>query len=223
VCRLTPELSAVEQAARRFYVDGDPGHDWSHVERVRATCLRYARALGANVEILLPAALLHDVVNPPKNLSESASASKASAECAAEILAGAAYPAGLIPAVQTVIAEHSYSAGREPSSIESAVLQDADRLDALGAIGIMRVVSCGCRVGAVFYDLDDPFARERPLDDHAYMIDHFFTKLLKLPGAFHTDIGRREAEARVAVMREFLAHLKSELETLSGPVEPHER
>jgi uncharacterized protein len=167
--------------------------------------------VGADIDVLVPAALLHDVVNLPKNDPNRKQASAHAAQVAGDILTAACYSEGETLCIRTVIEEHSYSLGRQPTSLESAVLQDADRLDALGAIGVLRAATCGCRLGAAYYDLDDPFAETRNVDDARYTIDHFFAKLLRLSEHFNTDVAKREGAKRTAFMRQFLAQLKGEI------------
>ena len=113
--------------------------------------------------------------------------------------------------ISEVIVEHSFSLGKKPSSIESKILQDADKLDALGSIGIMRTVSCGSQMGTNYYSEDQAFAVTRELNDKAFTIDHFFTKLLKLPDLMNTQLAKEEATRRAKFMNEFLSELKREL------------
>ena len=91
-------------------------------------------------------------------------------------------------------------------------LQDADRLDALGSIGVARALLTGASLGSSIVHEDDPWAALRPLDDKKYIIDHFFTKLLRLPSLMLTEAGKREAVRRVAAMRTFLEQLGTELD-----------
>lgn len=198
-------------SARPLYPADDPGHDLSHVERVIASCRQLGAAEGARLELLLPAAALHDLVNVPKNHPDRPRASELAAERARPLLQAAGYSEPEIAAIGTIIIEHSFSLGRRPSSPESALLQDADRLDALGAIGIMRCISCGAQMGASYYHPTDPFGTARALDDRAYSIDHFFVKLFQLPGLMNTTAGRSEAERRVAYMRGFLDEIAREI------------
>jgi uncharacterized protein len=199
-------------SAKPFYNNGDPGHDFAHVERVIANCRAIGASAGANLELLLPAALLHDVVNLPKNHPERLAASDMAAKKSAELLKSAGYLEEQIQKIKEIITEHSYSLGKKPSSIESAVLQDADKLDALGAIGIMRTVTCGAKMGSSYYDLNEPFVKTRPLNDKAFTIDHFETKLLKLAALMNTEAGRLEAAKRTSFMKEFLSQLSREIQ-----------
>ena len=165
----------------------------------------------ADLEILSAAAILHDVVNLPKNHPERLTASKKAAEKSKDLLATAGFTSGEIAAITCVIEEHSYSLGKKPSSIESAVLQDSDKLDAMGAIGIMRAVTCGSRMGASFYNVQDPFSQNRTLDDKKYTVDHFYTKLLKLSELMNTATAKAEAQRRTQFMELFLDNLKIEM------------
>lgn len=94
-------------------------------------------------------------------------------------------------------------------------MQDADRLDALGAVGIFRTASCGVTMGASYYHPEDPFAENRELDDKSYTIDHFYRKLLKLPDQMNTAAARAEAHRRAEFMRQFLAEFKQEISSES--------
>jgi len=193
------------------YNNGDPGHDYAHIMRVVGVCNKIGGKLEVDLEILIPAAMLHDLVNLPKDHPERNQASQKAAQEAEEILKGLEYSEKEINQIKMVITEHSYSLGKKPSCIESAVLQDADRLDALGAIGIMRTVTCGCRLGADYYDVGDPFGKNRELNDKQFTIDHFFTKLFKLVNTFNTDEAKSEAQERVQFMKSFLNQLESEI------------
>jgi len=196
---------------RGRYASDDPGHDWTHVERVVRSCQELGGVAGADLSLLVPAALLHDVVNRPKDDPARLLASRDAADEAARLLSQAGYSHGEILRICSIVLEHSYTAGRAPSSLESAILQDADRLDALGAVGILRAATCGARLGAAYYHSGDPFARDRQLDDFRYTLDHFYTKLLTLPETLNTEAARREAERRVVFMGEFLAELGREI------------
>jgi uncharacterized protein len=172
---------------------------------------RLAEGTAADREILGAAILLHDIVHIPKNDPRRAQAGEIGARAAADILREEGVSEARIEWICRVIAEHGFSAGKRPSCIESEIMQDADRLDALGAIGVMRLVTTGGRFGSKYLHPDDPFLETgRAPEDRAYMIDHFFTKLFKLEGLMNTDEGRREAARRSRWMREFLAELQKE-------------
>ncbi len=106
---------------------------------------------------------------------------------------------------------HPFSRGLPPGTLEAAVLQDADRLDSIGAIGIARCFATGSVMGAPFYDEADPFARSRALDDKRFSLDHFPAKLLRIAGTLHTETARAVAATRVKLMEVFLDQLGQEI------------
>lgn len=189
----------------------DPGHGLVHLERVVATALRLAVEEGARAEVVLPAAWLHDCVHVAKDSPDRARASRLAADHAAGFLHDAGYPEQLLPDIRHAIEAHSYSAGIPPRTIEAKVVQDADRLDALGAIGIARCIAVGSALGRPLYESEDPFCSSRAPDDGGSSVDHFYTKLLHLAGTMQTAAGRREAERRTAFIRAFIAQLASEI------------
>jgi len=189
----------------------DPGHGLVHLERVVATALRLAAEEGARAEVVLPAAWLHDCVHVAKDSPDRARASRLAAEHAAEFLRHAGYPERFLPDIRHAIEAHSYSAGILPRTIEAKVIQDADRLDALGAIGVARCIAVGSALGRPLYASEDPFCSARAPDDGGASVDHFYSKLLRLAGTMQTAAGRREAERRTAFIRAFIDQLASEI------------
>ena len=195
---------------------GDDGsHDLYHFKRVFALASAIADKEGAKVDrlVLLAAAYLHDIVNPPKDSPLRIKASTLSAERAGDILKQEDFPADKIAAVQHAIAAHSYSAGILPDTPEAKILQDADRMEALGAIGLARTFYVGGRLKSSLFEPEDPFAAHRELNDAKYAVDHFHAKLFKLPALMNTAEGRRIAEARAEFLQNFLDQLQSELKT----------
>jgi uncharacterized protein len=198
-----------EHAVSRL--DDDPGHDAAHCVRVAAWTMRLG-APSLDPRLAIAAALLHDIVNVPKNSSERASASELSARHAAELLPSHGFSAEETATVADAIRTHSFSRGEPPTNDLGRALCDADRLEALGVIGVFRTISTGTRMGARYFHSDDPWARSRELDDRAYSVDHFFTKLLRLPDTLHTEGGRAEARRRAEYLRVTLRELAGELE-----------
>jgi uncharacterized protein len=189
----------------------DPGHGLAHLERVVANALRLASEENARIEIVLPAAWLHDCVHIAKDAPERAQASRLAADHAQNFLREAEYPERLLPDIRHAIEAHSYSAGIVPKTLEAKVVQDADRLDALGAIGISRCIAVGAGLGRPLYERNDPFCAARVPDDRGASIDHFYSKLLKLAGTMQTPAGRREADRRTAFLNTYLAQLATEI------------
>ena len=189
---------------------GDAAHDLAHVRRVVASARALAVAEGARREIVLPAAWLHDCVVVPKDSPQRALASRLAAVQAGQWLARWGYPPEAVADVAHAIEAHSFSAGVVPRTIEARVVQDADRLEALGALGIARCFLTGGALGRPLLAADDPFCQSRPPDDRAACVDHFYAKLLKLEATMQTAGGRAEARRRTEFMRAFLDELKRE-------------
>jgi len=190
----------------------DGAHDLGHLDRVWANAQEIAVELGGvDLEILLPAAYFHDAVNLPKNHPDRAQASRASADWAAAYLAGTDFPTAKIPAVAHAIAAHSFSAAIPPETLRTEVLQDADRLEALGAIGIARMFHVGGAMSGLLFDAADPMALNRPLDDKRFALDHLEVKLFPIALTMRTAVGREMAQARVEWMRSFRTRLLREI------------
>lgn len=194
-----------------YYKAQDPGHDWAHINRVVKTATMLAEQEKADLAVVVPAAYLHDIVNVPKNHPDRARASELTADKAVKLLKEHGYDESKLSAIRTAIIEHSFSRGLTPSTIEAACVQDADRLDAIGAIGVLRCAAVNVEMKTSFYDPADPFAQKRDLDDKTWMVDHYYVKLLKLAETMRTPAARREGEKRVEFMRAFLEQLRSEV------------
>jgi len=190
----------------------DPAHGMDHVKRVVANALRLAEAEGARLEVVLPAAWLHDCVVVPKDSADRSSASKMAALTARRLLDSSGYDPGCLDEIEHAIEAHSFSACIAPRTLEAKVVQDADRLDSLGAIGVARCLMLGGRLDRPLYDAGDPFCEARAADDSVSTIDHFYTKLLRLAGSMQTEVGRREATRRTEFMVAYLKELALELD-----------
>jgi uncharacterized protein len=191
---------------------GDPAHGLAHVERVVANAREIGIAEGAGLDVLLPAAWLHDCVVVPKDSEDRSGASRLAADRAVALLEVEGYPVEHLPGIHHAIAAHSFSAGIEPTTVEARVLQDADRLDALGAIGLSRCLMLGGHMGTPLASPVDPFCEERSPDDGRFVIDHFFAKLLTLADSMKTSKGRAMAAGRTDFLRTYLEELRKELE-----------
>jgi uncharacterized protein len=191
----------------------DSSHDVFHCRRVWRLCKVIADAEYPNVDwlVLVVAAYLHDICDQPKNSQKRATASQQSADRAVELLRAYEFPVGSLPAIHHAIQSHSFSAKILAKSDEARILQDADRIEALGAIGLARVFAIGALMGAKLFDPNDPMAESRGLDDHAYSLDHFQTKLLKLPDLMNTKTGAIIAQRRAQYLREYVKELLHEL------------
>jgi uncharacterized protein len=191
--------------------DTDGAHDASHLDRV----WRNAQALlnehpEADVLVVLAACYLHDLVNLPKNDPNRATASRRSAELARERLPALGFPLDRLDALAHAIEAHSFSAAIAPRTLEARIVQDADRLDGLGMVGLARMFYIAGRMGSSLAHGSDPLAHHRPLDDQAYSLDHIAVKLAHLPGMMQTDAGRRLGEERLAALTAFRAAFAEE-------------
>lgn len=202
----------------------DSGHDETHLIRVTRDAIRFGVKtvkVGDNVfthhvdlDVLIPACILHDLVNYPKNHPLRSKASYESGKLAVRELEE------LIPfksdtqhvIIWNAIESHSWSAGIEPTSLEGQALQDADRIEALGRIGIARLFSVGGSLNRALWHPTDPLAKNRELDELAYTLDHVSVKLGKLHKTMKTDIGKEVALNRTMVIGEFIKDLMIEMD-----------
>ncbi|OAN13285.1 phosphohydrolase [Photobacterium jeanii] len=189
----------------------DAAHDKAHIQRV----VKLARQLGqqelADLNIVLPAAWLHDCITMPKDHPERHLSSQFAADAAIEFLVKQGYPEQYLAPIHHAIMAHSFSANIVPETLEAKVVQDADRLDALGAIGVSRCMQISGILGSALYSSDDPFCRERQPDDKTFTIDHFYVKLFKIAETLNTQAAKQEAEQRVSFMKCYLDQLEREI------------
>jgi len=192
----------------------DAAHDISHFRRVWMTAQKIMADQKIEPLVVLTACYFHDIVSLPKNHPERSQSSQRAARKTRSILQVdfPDFPPDLYPAVEHAIAAHSFSAGIAPLSLEAKIVQDADRLEALGAIGLARVFAVAGALGTALFDSEDPFAETRALDDRAFALDHFQTKLLRLPETMQTKMGRDLAQHNADFLIQFMAKLGAELQ-----------
>lgn len=203
-------LASFAKEHARASMAATAGHDMSHLERVHRVALMLWEEEGGDRDVIEVAAWLHDLVNLAKDHPRRREASTLSAEAALNWVNDRfdeTQRALLFEAIQ----RHSYSAGFVPESLEAKIVCDADRLDALGAVGLMRTLETGGALGRQSFDPEDPFCTERAPDDGVFTLDHVFAKLFQLPELLHTEAARTIARERVAVMEDFLRALGTEL------------
>ncbi len=217
-------MPTIEQA-RSWYSPADPVHGFEHVLRVLRLAEQIAQAEGADLEIVRAAALLHDAVAPaapaPAGPRQSAEASRLahhldSANFAGQVLAGEGWPGERIAAVQHCIRAHRFrDRSVQPQSLEAQVLFDADKLDAIGAIGVARAVAYAARAGQPAYAAPSQQfiqgGQLQPGEPHSAYHEYIF-KLCKLKDRLHTPAARRLAEARHNLMAGFFERLRQEIE-----------
>lgn len=192
----------------------EPAHDFFHVERVITNVRAIAKREGVSrevEEIAATAALLHELFTLPKNHPESHRAGDTCAEHARALLAREGAPASLIDPVCEAIRDHSFSKGVVPDALPTRILQDADRLDAIGAIGLARMWATCADMKRPFYAPEDPFCEARAPDDKAWGLDHVYKKLLAIPDRLHTEAAKSLARERVAFLHTYLEQLRAEI------------
>ena len=201
----------------------DDAHSWDHLIRVWHNARLIWKAEDPDDLLWFPigiAILCHDVINIPKDQEDRALASTRSAEVTVDWLHTHTHLiADQLDLVEEAIRTHSYSSGLTPHSLPAKMVTDADRLDALGAHGIIRVVQVGQSLSRQLYHPDDPLALMRQVDDSTWSVDHFFEKILKVPGHMHTETGRRIASTRAQFVVDFLRQLVSEVGISPEPLE----
>ncbi len=189
----------------------DSAHDFEHIMRVYKNAEKICKQEKVNKNLVLTSILLHDVVSYPKSDKRSKTSSIHSAKKSKLILKKYDYSDVEIMIISNAIRDHSFSQNKTPETMEGKILQDADRLDALGAIGIARVFATGGSLNRPFYNFNDPFCKKRNPDDKTWTLDHFYQKLFKLESLMNTKSGKVEAKKRTRVLKEFLNQLKQEL------------
>lgn len=202
------ERRCLEQLAA---VGGDAAHDLEHIRRVVTNARGLAASQGARLEVVLPAAWLHDCVTVPKDSPRRTEASRLAAAQAVAWLREWNWPEVFLADIAHAVEAHSFSAGLAPRTIEAKVVQDADRLDALGAVGLARCLMLGGALGRPLYAAGDPFCEQRAPDDRTACVDHFYAKLLTLEATMQTEGGKKEARRRTEYLRGFLAELRREI------------
>ena len=206
---LSQVYSEVQERFKQF---DDPAHGWEHIQRVYRLAMHMVEQEGADRFITGMAALLHDLGRVSHEQGQhhaDLSVSEAQELCQRRHIAPETREA-----ILHAIVAHSFSRGVQPRTLEACIVRDADRLDGLGAIGIMRWAITGAvrrTPETLCYHPDDPFAEQHTPDDGRYMLDHFFRKLLQLGEGMSTATGRELAEQRTAFMRVYLDEFRREL------------
>jgi uncharacterized protein len=193
----------------------DGSHDLGHFQRVwrAASFINREEGDAADELVLLAAAYFHDWISLPKNDPRRRESSRLSAEQTVELLnrVFTDFPADKVEGVRHAIHAHSFSAGVEALTPEAKILQDADRQEALGAIGAARTFYISGQLNQLLFDGEDPMAANRAPDDRRFALDHFQVKLLKLPAMMNTAAGRRLAEKNADWLRAFARKMEEEI------------
>ncbi|MBI2643427.1 MAG: HD domain-containing protein [Nitrosarchaeum sp.] len=204
-------INSLKQEVHNLMIN-DSAHDFDHIMRVFKNAQKICKNENANEKLVLGAVLLHDIVSYPKSDKRSKSSSIKSAEKSKKILKKFNFTKEEIQTISDAIRDHSFSRNKIPVTLEGKILQDADRLDAIGAIGIARVFAVSGSEKRPFYNVTDPFCKNRIPDDEIWALDHFYRKLLKLESLMNTKSGKIEAKKRTKVLKDFLNELKKEIQ-----------
>ena len=204
-------LELLKKEIEKLTVKNDAAHDFEHIMRVYRNTKNLCKSEEANPKLVLCAALLHDIVSFPKSDKRSKTSSKKSSILAEKILKKYNFSKNEIQIICNAILDHSFSKNKVPKTIEGKILQDADRLDAIGAIGIARAFAVGGHENRSFYNKLDPFCIKRSPDDKKWTLDHFFRKLLLLEKLMNTKSAKIEAKKRTKIIKKYLDDLKREI------------
>ena len=204
-------LEKIRNEVKKKMKRNDPAHDFEHVIRVYENAKKISEKENANTKLVLCAALLHDIVSFPKSDKRSKTASTKSSIEAKKILKALNFPEKEIKIIVDAIESHSFSKNKIPKTLESKILQDADRLDAIGAIGIARAFAVSGAENRSFYNRSDPFCSNRTPNDNEWAVDHFYRKLLLLESKMNTKSAKIEAKRRTKILKKFLVDLKKEI------------
>jgi uncharacterized protein len=186
-------IAKVETLVKEKLGSDTTGHDWWHIVRVRKTALDIQETEGGDAFVIELAALLHDISDHKFNGGDHNKGSN----LAQQFLLEMGMSADIAEHVGRIIERISYSSNNGPmETLEGKIVQDADRIDALGAIGIARCFATSCKLGQVIFNPDDPKGK------HA--IGHFYEKLLRLKEKMNTATGREIAEERHVFLTNFL-------------------
>lgn len=211
---MTTELKyKLLKIAREKISDKDVSHDYEHAMRVLSNAERISKEEGGDLNIIVPAALFHDLITYPKNHPDRFKSQEDSANMAEEILQSISeYPQEKIKKVKTCILECSFSKWIKSELLESKILQDADWLEATWAISIMRTYSSTGQMKRPFYNSSDPFCNKREPDAGMFALDLFYERLLKVTERMNTKTAKKISERRTKFLLDFLDELKLELE-----------
>jgi len=204
-------LKKIQSEVQKKMLGNDPAHDFEHVMRVYSNAKILAQKEKANKKLVLSAILLHDVVVYPKSSKRSNASSKKSSLQAKKIMKKYEFSGDEIRIVVDAINTHSFSTNKIPKTLVGKILQDADRLDAIGAIGIARVFSTGGSEKRPLYNTSDPFCKKHSPNDKKWTLDHFYKKLLILEKKMNTKSAKIEAKRRTKILKKYLELLNEEI------------
>ncbi|MBK6952103.1 MAG: HD domain-containing protein [Crocinitomicaceae bacterium] len=206
-------IDYVVSELKREFADESTGHDWFHIERVWKNAKQIAATEGGDLFVIELAALLHDIADH-KFVEDADAEAKRRIQA---MLTKAEVGQHTIDRVIDIVLKSSFKGGigeNPMTQLEGLIIQDADRLDAIGAIGIARTFAFGGKFGNLLYHPDIPPATFKNAEEYrknrTHTINHFYEKLLLLKDRMNTPTGRKMAEQRHLFMQEFLNQFYNE-------------
>jgi len=204
------QISQTESFIKNLLEGEGSGHDWWHIHRVRNNALNIAQKYDVDLFLVEMAALLHDIADHKfHDGDESIGLKKAQ-----DWLSSINVSQNIIETILKIMSEISFSSGQTPTSLEGKIVQDADRLDAIGAIGIARTFAYGGYKRREIYNPEMPPAKEQTLEEYKKSteptINHFYDKLLRLKDLMNTSEAKEIAEKRHRYMQDFLREFYAE-------------
>lgn len=206
------------EEARQYYHEADSAHDFDHVLRVLALAERIGAAEGADMEILRPAVLLHDI-GRPEELRDGSCHAQVGAQKAQQILAD--WPQEKLEAITHAIASHRFRENTKPQTLEAKVLFDADKLDCIGAVGVARAYVIGGLMGQRLWGevdaryvealREDASLAQRSLSSHHTPVHEFAFKLSQIKDLLYTSTAKEIAAERDRFMSGFFLRLENEV------------
>ncbi len=206
------------EEARQYYHEADSAHDFDHILRVLALAERIGAAEGADMEILRPAVLLHDI-GRPEELRDGSCHAQVGAQKAQQILAD--WPQEKLEAITHAIASHRFRENTKPQTLEAKVLFDADKLDCIGAVGVARAYVIGGLMGQRLWGevdaryvealREDASLAQRSLSSHHTPVHEFAFKLSQIKDLLYTSTAKEIAAERDRFMSGFFLRLENEV------------
>lgn len=212
--KTTPLMSCVKQKAlEQIEQHSYAGHDATHTIRVHSLSMKIGKREKADLLVVEAAALLHDIGRSHEEQDPKIDHAEVSAKMAEKLLRECRFPEERIPQVLYAIRVHRFSQHKTPDTLEAKVLQDADRIDISGAVGVAMAFAYGGAKNMELYDYDDPLAKNRSLDDNKYVLDHFQKKLLRLGETIHTTTASQIIRRRQRYLASFVSRFIKEIDT----------
>lgn len=202
-------FETLKEKARPYFTDGS-GHGFDHTERVYKNALKISQGEELDLDVVKASALLHDICRGDENSKKIECHAEGGAKLSSEILKELGFPEDKVEKVAYAIKVHRHSKGINPDTIEAKILQDADRLDALGAISVARIFEYGGKTGKPTHRPDN-LKIPKPSKEEECSLYQFYKKILKItPDKFHTKKAQEIAKSRYEFVKQFVERFLEE-------------